>query len=85
MWAALAGMSVPVSRPTSRSSRLDQPPRFSGNLANVSLEDVLAARPDIIIASDPAFSAALPTLASWRDVPAMRNGRIYVPPDLPFG
>ena len=29
--------------------------------------------------------SALRTLASWRDVPAVRNGRVYVPPDLPFG
>jgi len=41
--------------------------------------------PDVIIASDPAFASAVKTLPGWRDVPAVRAGRIYVPPDLPFG
>jgi iron complex transport system substrate-binding protein len=58
---------------------------FSGSMINVSLEDVLAGKPDVIIASDPAFASVVRSLAGWREVPAARNGRIYVPPDLPFG
>lgn len=61
------------------------PPAFTGNLVNVSIEDVLLAAPDVIIASDPAFAAAVRTSPAWRDVPAVRAGRIYVPPDVPFG
>lgn len=61
------------------------PPGFIGNLFNVSIEDVLAARPDIIIASDRAFANAVRTLPQWRDVPAVREGRVYVPPEAPFG
>jgi iron complex transport system substrate-binding protein len=61
------------------------PPAFSGNLINVSVEDVLLAAPDVIIASDPSFAAALRTFPAWRDVPAVRAGRVFVPPDLPFG
>jgi iron complex transport system substrate-binding protein len=61
------------------------PPGFTGNLINVSVEDVLVAKPDIIVASDPAFAAAVRTLSQWRDVPAVRDGRVYVPPDVPFG
>jgi iron complex transport system substrate-binding protein len=61
------------------------PPAFSGNLVNVSLEDVLAARPDVIVASDPAFAAAVRVSGAWRDVPAVRAGRVHAVPDLPFG
>jgi iron complex transport system substrate-binding protein len=61
------------------------PPAFTGNLINVSLEDVLLGKPDVIVASDPAFARAVRELAAWRDVPAVRTGRIYVVPDLPFG
>ena len=61
------------------------PPAFTGNLVNVSVEDVLLAAPDVIIASDPAFAASVRTAPAWRDVPAVRAGRIYVPPDVPFG
>lgn len=61
------------------------PPVFTGNLVNISLEDVLLAGPDVLIASDAAFASAVRTLPAWRDVPAVRAGRVYVPPHLPFG
>jgi iron complex transport system substrate-binding protein len=39
------------------------------------------------LATVPAATAlwAAVALPAWRDVPAVRAGRIYVPPDLPFG
>ena len=61
------------------------PPAFTGNLINVSIEDVLLAKPDVIVASDPAFARAVGTMPAWRDVPAVRDGRVYEVPDLPFG
>jgi iron complex transport system substrate-binding protein len=61
------------------------PPGFSGSLINVSLEDVLASKPDVIIASDPAFASIVRSLRGWLEAVAVRNGRIFVPPDLPFG
>ena len=64
---------------------IPQPLAFSGNLINVSIEDVLLAARDIIIASDPPFASAVRTLPAWHDVPAVRAGRVFVPPDLPFG
>jgi len=33
----------------------------------------------------PAFAASVRGLPGWRDVPAVANGRVYVPPDVPFG
>lgn len=64
---------------------IEPPPGFAGNLINVSLEEVLLSKPDIIIASDATFAASLKTAVPWRDVPAVGAGRIYVVPDLPFG
>ena len=61
------------------------PEAFRGNLMNVSLEDVLAARPDVIISSDRAFAAAVHDMPGWRGVPAVRNDRVHVVPDVPFG
>jgi len=61
------------------------PPGFNGNLINVSLEDVLAANPDIIVASDPTFASAVGKSPSWRDLAAVRNKRVHVVPDVPFG
>ena len=67
------------------ANAIEPPPGFAGNLVNVSLEDVLLAKPDIIIASDSTFATLLKSAVLWRDVPAVRAGRIHVVPDLPFG
>jgi iron complex transport system substrate-binding protein len=61
------------------------PPAFEGNLVNVSLEDVLLAGPEIIVASDPAFAADVRSSPAWKDVRAVRDGRVYVVPGVPFG
>jgi len=61
------------------------PAGFTGNLVNVSLEDVLAAQPDVIVAADETLAATLPGLPGWREMRAVRERRVYVPPDLPFG
>jgi iron complex transport system substrate-binding protein len=61
------------------------PAGFTGNLVNVSIEDVLLARPDVIVASDPVFAMGVRALPAWRDVPAVRAGRVYAVPDRPFG
>jgi len=61
------------------------PAGFQGNLVNVSLEDVVGAQPDVIVAMDRSFADAAPTLPGWRELAAVRERRVYVPPDLPFG
>jgi iron complex transport system substrate-binding protein len=52
---------------------------------NVSLEDVLKAAPDVIVASDAALAAGLRERPGWRDLAAVGNGKVLVPPALPFG
>lgn len=63
----------------------EPPPGFAANLFTVSLEQVLAWQPDVIVTIDPAFAAAVRSRPEWRDVPAVRNGRVHVAPELPFG
>jgi iron complex transport system substrate-binding protein len=55
-----------------------------GNLTTVSLEQVLAWSPDVILTIDPAFHAAVGQDPSWRGVRAVREGRVYQVPLLPF-
>lgn len=63
----------------------EPPPGFAANLFTVSLEQVLQWQPDVIVTLDPAFASAVRTRPEWQAVPAVRNGRIHVAPELPFG
>jgi len=56
----------------------------SGGLAKVSLEQVLAWNPEVILALDPAFYASLRTDPLWSSVKAVREDRIYMAPNLPY-
>jgi iron complex transport system substrate-binding protein len=56
-----------------------------GGMATVSVEQVLAWNPDVIITIEPAFAAAVRTDAVWAPINAVHNGRIYLSPRLPFG
>lgn len=51
----------------------------------VSIEQILHWSPDVILALDPRFVAAIRDDAAWQSVPAVRNGRVYLAPELPFG
>lgn len=55
-----------------------------GRLGNVSPEQVLAWNPDVIVTLDPAFASGVRTDPLWRDVKAVRDGRVYVAPLQPF-
>ncbi|MCC6193967.1 MAG: iron ABC transporter substrate-binding protein [Burkholderiales bacterium] len=63
----------------------EPPPGFPGNLFNVSLEQVLLWQPDVIVTIDPAFARAVRARPEWQSVPAVKNNRIHVAPELPFG
>jgi iron complex transport system substrate-binding protein len=56
-----------------------------GGLAGISPEQVLAWNPDVIVALDPAFAASLPNDPLWSELKAVRDGRVYAAPVLPFG
>jgi iron complex transport system substrate-binding protein len=56
-----------------------------GGLANVSLEQVLAWDPEVVITSDPNSHRAVWDDARWRGVAAVRTKRVHLSPHLPFG
>ncbi len=58
--------------------------QIGAGLATVSLEQILTWNPQVIIAMDAAFSAGVGSDARWRDVRAVRDGRVYAVPQLPF-
>ncbi len=56
-----------------------------GGLTQVSLEQVLSWKPDVILASSPAFAKAVKDDPLWQGLDAVKAGRIHVAPALPFG
>jgi iron complex transport system substrate-binding protein len=54
-------------------------------LANVSLEQVLAWNPDVIVTIDQTFAATVRSDPAWAGVRAVRDGRVHLSPKLPFG
>jgi len=57
----------------------------SGGITKVSIEQVLAWNPDVILALDQAFYRSVPSDALWSPVKAVHDGRIYLAPNLPYG
>jgi iron complex transport system substrate-binding protein len=56
-----------------------------GGLASVSMEQVLVWNPDIIVTIDRDFAANVRNDPQWASVAAVRAGRVYLSPTLPFG
>ena len=56
-----------------------------GGLANVSIEQVLAWNPDVIVTVDPTFAESVARDPTWAPVAAVRNRRVELAPHLPFG
>lgn len=54
-------------------------------LSRVSPEQILGWNPDAIVTLDPAFAARAKGDPVWSGVTAVRDGRIYAAPALPFG
>lgn len=56
-----------------------------GGLTPVSMEQVLLWAPEAIVTIDAGFATAVHQDPLWRDVPAVKAGRVYLSPVLPFG
>jgi iron complex transport system substrate-binding protein len=56
-----------------------------GGMATVSIEQVLAWNPDVIITIEPAFAASVRSDPVWAPVKAVQTGRVYLSPNMPFG
>ncbi|MBI3156961.1 MAG: iron ABC transporter substrate-binding protein [Burkholderiales bacterium] len=58
---------------------------LQGGLSTVSIEQVLAWDPDLIVTTDPSFAAEAGRMRAWRGVRAVRERRVHLSPRLPFG
>jgi iron complex transport system substrate-binding protein len=56
-----------------------------GGLANVSIEQVLAWNPEVILTVDPQFADSVARDPAWAPIAAVRTGRVELAPHLPFG
>jgi iron complex transport system substrate-binding protein len=56
-----------------------------GGIVTVSMEQILAWQPEVIVAVNRDFYASVFTDPLWQGVPAVRAKRVYLAPDLPFG
>lgn len=54
-------------------------------VARVSMEQVLGWSPDWVLTQDRNFHRLAQSDAVWRTLPAVREGRVLLAPDLPFG
>ncbi len=56
-----------------------------GGMATVSVEQVLAWDPDIIFTIEADFPARVKREPAWSALKAVREGRVYLSPKVPFG
>lgn len=56
-----------------------------GGLATVSVEQVLKWDPEVIVTIDRDFAANVRSDPLWKDVAAVRAGRVHLSPKMPFG
>ncbi|AVP57569.1 ABC transporter substrate-binding protein [Pulveribacter suum] len=57
----------------------------AGSLTRVSLEQILAWDPQVIVTQDAHFARRVQADPLWRAVAAVRTGRVHCAPALPFG
>lgn len=60
-------------------------PEQAGGQTTVTVEQVAAWNPEIIIASDREFARAVRDDPAWAAISAVKNGRVYLAPRQPFG
>lgn len=56
-----------------------------GGLTNVSLEQVLGWNPQVILAATPKFAQTAKSDPLWENIAAVKDGKVYPTPTLPFG
>lgn len=59
--------------------------REKGGIVNVSPEQLIAWAPDTIITLDPTFRRGVADKPAWAPVPAVRDRRVFLAPNLPYG
>ncbi len=56
-----------------------------GNIANASLEQIIAWQPDAIVTMDRGFYDSAKSKPGWNQVRAVTQSKIYLAPNLPWG
>jgi iron complex transport system substrate-binding protein len=56
-----------------------------GGLVEVSMENIIAIDPDVIVTWDPDYFASARQNPLWKGISAVRNERLYLSPLAPFG
>lgn len=56
-----------------------------GGITRVSLEQILAWDPEVVVTQDPAFARSVRADPLWRGVTAVRDRRVLCAPTTPFG
>ena len=56
-----------------------------GSLTRVSLEQILAWNPEVIVTQEPEFARHVRSDPLWRSIRAVQTGRVHCAPVLPFG
>ncbi|HTR88085.1 MAG TPA: iron ABC transporter substrate-binding protein [Reyranella sp.] len=56
-----------------------------GNIANASLERIVAWNPDIVVTLDRRFFQGVKSKSGWEQVRAVANNKVYLAPSLPWG
>jgi iron complex transport system substrate-binding protein len=51
----------------------------------VSIEQVLRWNPDVVMTIDPNFYTLARDHPLWRELPAIKAGRLHLAPNVPFG
>jgi iron complex transport system substrate-binding protein len=65
-----------------RNVAAEQP---GNGLAQVSLEQVMAWDPEVIVTIDPGFAVSVHTDPGWASIRAVKARRVHLSPKLPFG
>ena len=60
-------------------------PAGQGPSRQASIDDIRALDPDIVVFADPAMRATLTQSDAWRVLRAVRDGRVFIAPNMPFG
>jgi iron complex transport system substrate-binding protein len=56
-----------------------------GGLVQVSVEQVLAWNPDVVVTIDRTFYASVWRDPLWQNLKAVQAGRVYLSPNVPYG
>lgn len=59
-------------------------PRDLMGMEKISLEEVIRCDPQVILAKEEAFFENVFGDSRWRDISALKNGRVHLIPSLPF-